>query len=88
MKVSFSKSFEKQYDKISDAAAKNAISNAIRKIIEVVTLKEIPDIKKLKGHKTAYRVRAGDYRIGFYFEAGEVFISAVAHRKDIYKFFP
>ena len=88
MKVSFSKQFDKQIDKIADSFTKDAISNAIKKIIASPTLREIPNIKKMKGHKSAYRMRIGDYRIGFYIEKGDIFISAFAHRKDIYKHFP
>ena len=32
------------------------------------SLKSIPNTKKLKGHKTAYRTRVGDYRLGFFLE--------------------
>ena len=88
MKVSFSKQFDKQIDAISDSTVKAAIGNAIQKIIASPSLSKIPNLIKMKGHKTAYRMRVGNYRIGFYFEKSEVFISAVAHRKDIYKKFP
>ena len=30
------------------------------------TLENIPNTKKLKDHKTAYRTRIGDYRLGFF----------------------
>ena len=31
-------------------------------------LTEIPNIKQLKGHSSAFRYRKGKYRIGFYLE--------------------
>ena len=88
MKISFSKQFEKQIDSISDSTVKELIGKAIQTIRASSALREIRNIKKLKGHKSAYRMRIGNYRIGFYFEKGEVFVSVVAHRKDIYKHFP
>lgn len=88
MKVSFSKQFVKQFDGINDSVAKVAIRIVIEKIIASPSLREIPNLKKLKGHRSAYRVRTGNYRIGFYLEQNEIFISAVAHRKDIYRSFP
>ncbi|HAO10876.1 MAG TPA: plasmid stabilization protein, partial [Planktothrix sp. UBA8407] len=44
--------------------------------------------KKLKGDDNAYRLRVGDYRIGFYFDGETVTFARVLHRKDIYRYFP
>lgn len=52
------------------------------------SLDEIPNIKKLKGHKSAYRIRIGDYRLGFFFENTTIIFARFVHRKDIYKIFP
>jgi len=49
---------------------------------------EIKSIKKLKGYKTAFRIRQGNYRIGIFIEKGEVLFAAIALRKNIYKKFP
>jgi mRNA interferase RelE/StbE len=54
----------------------------------VDTLEKIPDTKKLKGHKTAYRTRAGNYRLGFFFENSTIISARFVNRKDIYKIFP
>jgi mRNA interferase RelE/StbE len=51
-------------------------------------LSEIQNVKKIKGHKTAYRYRKGKYRIGFYFEDNQVIFAAFAPRDKIYKKFP
>jgi len=45
------------------------------------------NLKKLKGDD-AYRLRVGDYRIGFYFDGETVTFARVLHRKDIYRYFP
>jgi mRNA-degrading endonuclease RelE of RelBE toxin-antitoxin system len=42
------------------------------------------DIKKLKGFKTKYRVRAGNYRVLFELERGCLVVYGVGDRKDIY----
>jgi len=52
------------------------------------SLDKIPNTKKLKGHKSAYRTRVGDYRAGFFFENSTIFLARFLHRKDIYKIFP
>lgn len=43
------------------------------------------DVKKLKGFKHKYRLRAGDYRVLFELEASCVVIYDVGNRKDIYE---
>lgn len=43
------------------------------------------DVKKLKGFKRKYRLRAGDYRVLFELEGTTVVIYDVGHRKDIYE---
>ena len=51
-------------------------------------LSKIPNTKKLQGHKTAYRTRIGNYRLGFFFEDEVIILARFIHRKDIYKLFP
>jgi mRNA interferase RelE/StbE len=44
--------------------------------------------KKLTGYKTAYRIRLGNYRIGFIFEKNTIELVRALARKDMYKYFP
>lgn len=50
---------------------------------------ELPngDIKLLKGYKTIYRLRVGEYRIIFEWKENEIFIDVIDanNRGDIYK---
>jgi mRNA-degrading endonuclease RelE of RelBE toxin-antitoxin system len=43
------------------------------------TLDKIPNTKKLKGHKSAYRTRVGDYRLGFFFDNSTILLARVVH---------
>jgi mRNA interferase RelE/StbE len=43
------------------------------------------DIKKLKGFKNKYRLRAGNYRILFELEGTRLVVYDVGDRKDIYE---
>ena len=88
MKVIFLKEFSKDLDGISLKAVKLALIKAIERMETATTLTTIPHTKKLKGHKTAYRTRIGDYRLGFFFEDEVIYIARFVHRKDIYKLFP
>ena len=56
---------------------------------EADNITEVPNIKKMQGFQSFYRVRLGDYRIGFeLLEDNTIYLILVAHRKDIYKYFP
>ncbi len=66
--------------------------------IEKLVFEEIPeldnifgamDIKKIRGYRDYYRIRAGNYRIGCKVEAeNEIIFYRVKSRNDIYKVFP
>ena len=88
MKVEFLKKF---YDDLDDVKVKSA-RQSLLKMIELMesadSLSKIPHTKKLKGHRSAYRTRIGDYRLGFFFENSTILLARVANRKDIYKIFP
>ncbi len=88
MKVEYLKKFSKDLDDLSLKSVKRSIIRLIEFMEVVDTLENIPNTKKLKGHKTAYRTRVGDYRIGFFFENSTISLARFVHRKDIYKIFP
>jgi mRNA-degrading endonuclease RelE of RelBE toxin-antitoxin system len=48
----------------------------------------IKDLKKLKEEDNAYRMRIGDYRIGFFLMGDTITFARVLHRRDFYRYFP
>ena len=88
MKILIDKSFEKDTNKISDIQIKKSISKCILKVQKLEKLIDISNCKKLKNSNTAYRIRIGDYRIGFLFENDTVIFVRCLHRGKIYNFFP
>ena len=88
MKVEYLKKFSKDLDDLSLKSVKKSVIRLIEFMEAVDSLENIPNTKKLKGHKTAYRTRVGDYRIGFFFENSTILLARFVHRKDIYKIFP
>jgi len=89
MKVEFDSSFEKQILKLTDANLKRKIVSTIYQVEESKKLSDILNLKKMKGYKTFYRIKLGDYRLGFeLINSNIIYFIAVAHRKDVYKKFP
>lgn len=88
MKVEFLKNFSKDIDNVPSKTIKQNLLRTINLMETVNSLDEIPNTKKLKGHKSAYRTRLGDYRLGFFFENSTILLARFVHRKDIYRVFP
>ena len=88
MKVTFLKHFYKDLDRITSAGLRSDILIAIENVEKATKLSDIPDLKKLKNYRNAYRIRIGDFRIGLFIEKGTVEFARIVHRKDIYKLFP
>jgi mRNA interferase RelE/StbE len=72
MKVLYENSFLKDIEKLTDKKILNRLSEIIEKVKSIHDLQALPNLKKLKGHSSAYRVRIGDYRLGFFSEKDTV----------------
>jgi mRNA interferase RelE/StbE len=89
MIVEFDKSFEKSLEKIKNKAVYAKIEQIIIVCESSVSIDKIPNVRKLSGFSNYYRLRLGDYRIGFeILDTNVIRFIIVAHRKDIYKLFP
>ena len=88
MKVEFLQKFSKDLDNVTSKSTKQALIRLIESMEAADSLESIPNTKNLKGHKTAYRTRLGDYRLGFFFENSTILLARFVNRKDIYKIFP
>jgi len=89
MIVEIDKSFIKSLEKIKDKSIYDKVEKAIENLEKADSLETIIKIKKLKGFKNFYRIRIGDYRIGFeLIQKRIILLIIISHRKDIYKYFP
>jgi mRNA interferase RelE/StbE len=88
VKVSFEASFAKDLKRVKNKQLLQRITQVIEEIKAAAELSEIKHLEKLKGYDTFYRIRVGDYRIGVEIVGGEVIVTRILHRKDIYRYFP
>ena len=86
MKILIDRSFERDVKKLPIEVQKQ-LGEIIKSISIASTLQEISP-SKMEGSKNAYRVRFGNYRIGFYLEGNSIILSRVLDRKEIYRYFP
>lgn len=89
MNIEFDKSFEKSLRHVHNPRILRRLKRIIIQFENYPSISEIPNIKKLAGFSSYYRIRIGDYRVGFEIVNNSIvrFI-VIAHRKDIYKIFP
>ena len=89
MKTNYLPTFIKDIKNLKSTSSYSAIKNLVfTDILAVQNLKEISNLKKLKGDDNAYRIRVGDYRIGFFLEDDTITFARVLHRREFYRYFP
>ena len=89
MKVTYKKKFLKDLKALKSTEVYEKICDLVlEEIPNVEDLSTIPNVSKLKGDETAYRIRVGDYRIGFFMTDDAIVMSRVLHRSEIYRYFP
>jgi len=64
MKTEFKSSFLRAIKKIRDEQIKSDIADVIENVEKATGIRNITNIKKLKGFKDCYRIRIANYRIG------------------------
>jgi mRNA interferase RelE/StbE len=88
VKTAFTGSFLRDVRKLPDDAVRKQVRDAILLVEAAPDLRSVPDLKKLSGGGSYYRIRLGDYRIGMRVEEDVVTFIRVLPRKDIYRYFP
>ena len=88
MKVLYENSFLRDIKKVNKKNIKEQLFQTIENIKVGKDLSSLNNVVKLKGHSSAYRLKLGNYRLGFFYENDHITLSRFLHRKDIYKKFP
>lgn len=89
MILTYHSKFKKDLQKLKDKKIKDALLKKIVELKNATNLEEVSGVKKLRNHPNAFRIRIGDYRLGFYLLANETAsLQRFVKRNDIYKLFP
>ncbi len=89
MLVKYRKLFLKDLKKLKSHQIYHKIYEIVfEKIPSAGDLREIRNIKPLKGQSNRYRIRVGDFRIGIEIQGKEVEVMRVLHLKEFYRYFP
>lgn len=88
MEIKFREKFEKDLDSITNQSILDSIIKVIENVEKAQKPQDILNIKKMKGDKTAFRIRIGNYRIGIYITKDVIEFTRVLPRDNIYLYFP
>lgn len=88
MEVIYLESLVKDLKKVKDKKLLNNLAKVFLNLEETDDLFKISSVKKMSGHPEAYRIRIGDYRLGFYYSDKKIEIARFLKRSDIFKVFP
>ena len=88
MKVIVLRQFQKDLQKLGSTQLNNEVLNLIEQMEGARSIRELSNVKKMKGFSNYYRVRIGDYRVGCLVEKNTIELMRLAHRKEIYAIFP
>ena len=88
MQVIVKESFNKDIEKLKDKKLAAKLKEVIGSLQNIQTITALPNTKKIKGSINAYRIRIGDFRLGFFLNENTIELTVFVHRKDIYKIFP
>lgn len=87
MIVHIEQSFEKDWQNLR--SNKTILNKAARKLFELENASKLSEVTNVKHLRDAYyRIRIGDYRIGFRLIDNEILIERLGHRSDIYRKYP
>ena len=88
MNTRFRESFDQDLSALTDAGLLRRIKRVIEQVEAARTFQQVPNLKRLDARGKYYRIRVGDYRVGFVFEHGAVTFVRCLNRKEIYRYFP
>ena len=88
MKTAFRNSFLKDLKSVRDKRLLASVKETIAIVEDASSLVDLPNLKRLKGHKNYFRIRIGEYRLGLALEDQTAVFVRLLHRRDIYRYFP
>lgn len=73
---------------VRDERLRERVKEAIEELEAAKALQEVPGVRRLRGGEGYYRMRVGDYRLGFVLEGEKVVLVRFLHRREVYRYFP
>jgi mRNA interferase RelE/StbE len=88
LKTQFKESFLKDVETLRDSAIRRHVQKVMAQVERAGKPGAIKNLKKLRGGDQYYRIRIGDYGIGFVLRKDTIVFVRCLHRKDIHRYWP
>ncbi|MCP4752764.1 MAG: type II toxin-antitoxin system RelE/ParE family toxin [Proteobacteria bacterium] len=89
MVVNYRQLFLRDLKKLKKQPVYNQVFHlAFNTVPEIENIMDLSNVKSMKGFPGRYRIRIGEYRLGFELNDSGVEMMRVMHRKDFYRYFP
>lgn len=88
MEITYTKQFLKDLASIPSARRKQIEFFVFEKLPSLSTISEIGKAEKMHGYDGYFKIRFGEYRLGFYSAGKGIELRRVLHRKEIYRYYP
>ncbi len=88
MKVEYTPRFARDLRKSIPPDAYPRVEVVILKLKAAANLMEVSNVEALAGRTGYFRLRVGDYQLGFQFSRQTAVLLRIAHRREIYRDFP
>lgn len=89
MKVEYRQLFLKDLKKLKKQPIYQRVLNLAFEILpNTKDLKDLSNVKAMKGYPNRYRIRVGDYRVGIEVSGEQLEMMRVLHRREFYRYFP
>jgi mRNA interferase RelE/StbE len=89
LKVEYRQLFLKDLKKLKKQPVYQRVLNLAFEILpNTEDLKDLSNVKAMKGFPNRYRIRVGDYRVGIEVSGEQLEMMRVLHRREFYRYFP
>ena len=88
MKTAFRNQFLRDLRVIRDKQLLALVKEVIEVVEKAGALTSLQNLKPIKGAKSYYRIRIGEYRLGLSLDGDTVTFARLLHRREIYRYFP
>ncbi|MBK5286502.1 MAG: type II toxin-antitoxin system RelE/ParE family toxin [Bacteroidia bacterium] len=88
MNVLYQKKFLKDLALIPQPQRKKIEHFVFNQLPSLRNFQEVKGAEKMTGYSHYYKIRFGDYRLGFHFINDTITLERILNRKEIYRYFP
>ena len=88
MEIRYSRDFIRDLRRVRDASIRRRVDRAVDDLEAASTVAEVAGVRRIVSEGRRYRIRIGDYRLGFALDGNAVTLMRFMHRRQIYRHFP